>query len=336
MALTPERQEDASLRPKPLERPRAPRMVAANGAKTRRRTSLPNSSLTIASRTPVWHACPTGSVLLARYEQYLQQHALSPITIRNYLADLRAFLRWETGKQTRPLKLTSSDFSDYRTHLCRETSHSTSTVNRHLQSLRLFGRFLFESGWIAQDPRRQIELLRNRNGANESPRILTPAEISRLCAAVQAGRPSLVPRDFAIMQLMLKAGLRVHEVAALRLGDLTPRRLHIAAPDSRSGGRVVPLNAHAARALRAYLTTRPAVPQVDHVFVSQRGQPLSVRAIQRLVDTYAHTADLKDVCAQSLRHTCAKAMLDETRDEALVAQRLGHCSTRMLKRYSRQ
>ncbi len=320
------------MRPKPLERSRAPR-TAAHGAKTRRRTTLRNSSLTAANGTPIRYACPTGNVLIARYERYLQRHYLSPITIRNYLADLRAFLRWETGKRTRPLQRTTSDFSDYRTHLCRETSHSTSTVNRHLQSLRLFGRFLFESGWIDQDPRKQIELLRNGNGTNGSPRILTAAEVSRLSTAIQAGRPSLVPRDFAIVQLMLQAGLRVHEVAALRMGDLTPRQLHIAAPGARNGGRVVPLNANAAHALRAYLAKRPTIPQVDHVFVSQRGQPLSVRSVQRLVDTYARAAGLKDVCAQSLRHTCAKAMLDETRDEALVAQWLGHCSTRMLKRY---
>jgi integrase len=133
---------------------------------------------------------------------------------------------------------------------------------------------------------------------------------------------------------MLEAGLRVHEVAALCMEDVrTPRRIHVAASGSQNGGRVVPLNTSAARALRAYLATRPAIPQVEHVFLSQRGQSLSVRSIQRLVDTYARAAGLKGVCAQSLRHTCAQMMLDETRDEALVARRLGHCSTRMLKRY---
>jgi site-specific recombinase XerD len=207
-----------------------------------------------------------------------------------------------------------------------------------LQSLRLFGRFLFGHGLMAQDPSGEIELLRNGNDKKVLPRTLTRTEVTRLSYAIRCGRPSLVRRDFAIVQLMLEAGLRVHEVAALCMEDVrTPRRIHVAASGSQNGsqngGRGVPLNTSAARALRAYLATRPAIPQVEHVFLSQRGQSLSVRSIQRLVDTYARAAGLKGVCAQSLRHTCAQMMLDETRDEALVARRLGHCSTRMLKRY---
>jgi integrase/recombinase XerD len=320
------------LRLKRLENSRASRTVAANAAK-RGRTTQRDASLAARNASPIRGSRPTGNVLLLRYEKYLLQHALSPITIRNDLADLRAFLRWHAGRLSKPIRLVSADFTCYRAHLCRETGRSTATVNRHLQSLRLFGRFMFELGWIDQDLSGVIELVRNGSDKKGLPRILTPTEVARLCYAIQSGRPSLVQRDFAIVQLMLEAGLRVHEVAALRMNDLAPRRMRIAAPGAQIRGRVVPLTATAARALRAYLIMRPAVPQVDHVFVSQRGQSLSVRSIQRLVDTYARSAGLKGVCAQSLRHTCAKSMLDQTRDDALVARRLGHCSTRMLKRY---
>ncbi len=289
-----------------------------------------------ASPAPIRPARATGNALLLRYASYLRQHALSPITIRNYLADLRAFLRWHSERLSRPLRLVSSDLVAYRAYLCHETGHATATVNRHLQSLRLFGRFLFGQGLMDQDPSGAIELLRNGND-KVLPRTLTRTEVARLRHAIRCGRPSLVQRDFAIVQLMLEAGLRVHEVAALCMDDvLTRRRIHVASSGSQNGeGRVIPLNASAARALRAYLATRPAIPQVEHVFLSQRGQSLSVRSIQRLVDRYARAAGLWGVCAQSLRHTCAQTMLDKTRNDALVARQLGHCSTRMLKRYRR-
>lgn len=275
--------------------------------------------------------------ILERFESYLEQHALSPATIRNYLADLRAFARWHTARGLHPLRFAPADFRAYREHLCNETKHSPATVNRRLQSLRLFGRFLHERGHTADNPTRGIPLLPSRNGHYPAPRTLTRAEVNRLAESIRRGRPSLVQRDHAIVQLMVQAGLRVHEVAAIRLGDLvTARRgmsLHVRG-SGRGGERSVPLNAETTRALRDYLPTRPAIPRVDHLFLSQRGQPLSMRSIQRLVENYARAAGLPDVCAQTLRHTYAKNRLEETRDAAQVARWLG-CNAKSLERYAR-
>lgn len=187
---------------------------------------------------------------------------------------------------------------------------------------------------MPENPTREIELLRNGNGA--SPRTLTRSEIARLSDAIRTGRPSLMERDYAIMQLMLQAGLRVHEVATLQMSDLFSMRraIRLQVRGNRcSAQRVVPLNSVAARALQEYLAVRPAIPRIAHLFVSQRGQPLSMRSIQRVIDTYARAAGLQGVCAQSLRHTCAKTLLEETRDATRVAQWLGHRNARMLDRY---
>jgi site-specific recombinase XerD len=271
--------------------------------------------------------------ILERFELYLDHHALSPATVRNYVADLRAFARWHAARKTHPQTLTASDFRAYREHLCNETKHSPATVNRRLQSLRLFGRFLHEMGHAADNPSREIQLLPNGNGHHPAPRTLTRAEIERLAESIRAGRPSLVQRDHAIVRLMAHAGLRVHEVAAVRFSDIvTTRRGMSVYIRERGGERIVPLDPVAARALRDYLPTRPAIPRVDQLFLSQRGLPLSTRSVQRLVENYARVAGLKDVCAQTLRHTYAKNRLEETRDAAQVARWLG-CSAKSLERY---
>jgi len=147
-----------------------------------------------------------------RFETYLHRHALSPATIRNYLADLRAFARWHTARQSIRDGLSPADFRAYRGHLCNKTAHSPATVNRRLQSLRLFGRFLHETGQSADNPTRDIQLVRNGSARAPAPRTLTRAEIVRLLAAVHAARRSLAARDLAIVQLMLQAGLHVHQV----------------------------------------------------------------------------------------------------------------------------
>lgn len=298
------------------------------------RKALPHDSK-VVDRHSVY---PRGQLqpILNRFETYLDQHALSPATVRNYRADLRAFARWHAELKSHQQIFTAADFRAYREHLCNETDHSPATVNRRLQSLRLFGRFLHEMGHAADNPTRGIQLLRNGNGHHPAPRTLSRLEISHLTEAIRAGRPSHAPRDYAIMQLMLRAGLRVHEVAALRLSDVvaTRRGMSIEVRSDRRGGeRIVPLNSLAARALREYLPTRPAIPRVDHLFLSQRGQPLSLRSIQRLIDSHARAVGLQGVCAQLLRHTCAKNMLQETRDAALVARWLG-CNAKSLERYT--
>jgi site-specific recombinase XerD len=274
--------------------------------------------------------------VLNLFETYLDQHALSPATVRNYVADLRAFARWQVTRKAHSQNLAPSDFRAYRDHLCNETDHSPATVNRRLQSLRLFGRFLQEMGHTAENPAREIELLRNGNGHPPAPRMLTRVESNRLAESNGSGRPNLVRRNHAIMQLMLQAGLRVAEVAALRLSDMIATRKGMSIlvhGNGRGGERSVPLNSGAARALREYLPTRTAIPRVDHLFLSQRGQALSVRSIQRSIDAHAHAVGLKGVSAQSLRHTCAKNMLEETHDAARVARWLG-CNAKSLERYA--
>ncbi len=273
--------------------------------------------------------------LVQRFQNYLEEHSLSPTTIRNYLADLRSFARWQALWGCSETRISPADFSAYRDYLTVETTHSPATVNRRLQSLRLFGRFLHETGNAEENPARDLMLVPNGNGNGDTPRTLSQEEIERLGHSIKCGRPSLIQRDYAIMQLMLHAGLRVHEVAELGMRDvvLNLRGMQVQIRANGNGARVIPLNSAAARALRDYLAVRPAIPVVEQVFVSQRGKPLSMRSVQRAIDTYARAAGLVDVCAQTLRHTCAKNLLLKTKNARRVAEILGHQNVKVLDRY---
>ncbi len=274
--------------------------------------------------------------LVERFEAYLTNSSLKPATVRNYVADVRGFVRWL--QESHPLSLPGAEqFREYRDYLIAGTAHSAATVNRRLQALRIFGRCLVQTREIDSDPTRGIQLLPNGHDVPAGPRVLDYDEIERLIVAVRAGaRPSLMRRDYAIIELMLQAGLRVNEVAALDLDDITltgnGMRL-IVRGAAQDHYRQVPLNETLARALREYIQVRPNLPEVRRLFVSQRGQPLSMRSIQRLVESYAQAAQLDAVCANSLRHTCAKKMLEEKNAPHLVAEWLGHKNVESLNRY---
>jgi len=75
--------------------------------------------------------------------------------------------------------------------------------------------------------------------------------------------------------------------------------------------------------IAAYLEERPASSD-DHLFLSRKGNPLSVRSAQRLINTYAKAAGLQNVSAYTLRQTCGEQTLTGTGDLSLVAKLMGH------------
>jgi integrase/recombinase XerC len=94
---------------------------------------------------------------------------------------------------------------------------------------------------------------------------------------------------------------------------------------SGKGGkyRVVPLNLDARRALSSYPEVRPHVIDA-HLFVGQRGRGLTPRAVEKLVEKYAHLAGLSGVSPHVLRHTFGKHALDAGVDLVTVSRLLGH------------
>ena len=136
-------------------------------------------------------------------------------------------------------------------------------------------------------------------------------------------------RNYAVVQLLLQAGLRVSEAAALHLEDLEIHerqgRVHIRGKGNKE--RYVPLNATARRALHAYLDAREAVGTQDPVFLSETGTALSVRSIQSLITELARRAHLRriPVSAHTLRHTFALGYLKENPGKLVeLATLLGH------------
>lgn len=275
--------------------------------------------------------------LIQEFEGHLQRVELAPATVRNYCADVRGFVRFlhEHLNGSTPAIPTAPEFARYREHLIEATNQSPATINRRLQSLRVFGRFLYEKGYAESSPAQHLQLV-SLADPETPPRVLDEDEIAQLIVAVRSGaRRRLMRRDYAIIELMLQAGLRVNEVALLTKEDIVitsdGMRLNVHGT-AEHHFRQVPLNETLARALREYLQVRPALPNVNTLFVSQQGKPLSTRSIQRLVEEYANSAQLADVSAYSLRHTCAKKLLDENSAQA-VAKWLGHKSVESLNKY---
>ncbi len=142
--------------------------------------------------------------------------------------------------------------------------------------------------------------------ARPLPRYLRDEEVSRFLESIQG------LRDRAMFMLMLRCGLRVEEVAHLRLQDLDLAQMRILVCGGKGNkDRVVYMSHDAHRALLNYLRSRSS-SKIGEVFLvgkgTYRGRSISVRGIQKRMEYYARKIGLKLSC-HYLRHYAASPIM---------------------------
>jgi site-specific recombinase XerD len=204
------------------------------------------------------------------------------------------------------------------------------TINCHLDSIRGFYEYLIsEEALRMPNPVKRGYALRL---GRPLPRYLKDEELSLLFKTITK------LRDRAIFMLMLRCGLRVEEVAQLTLGALDLRRKKILVRNGKGRkDRVVYISNDSLEILMQYLTLRPS-SRAKRIFLvekgSYRGNPLSVRGIQKRMEYYARKAGLKATCHQ-LRHTMATQLLNADADLVTIQELLGHAMLKTTERYWR-
>jgi len=272
--------------------------------------------------------------LLQRFEGHLVGEGKSPHTLVAYRRDLRLFAEWflqTNGKPLTPLAITPIDVRQYRSYLLTVSGHRPATVNRKLASLSAFCGWARTGGLIPANP---VEGIAQVEEVRPAPKWLDKNQQYALLRAVQERGQA---RDVALVTLMLHTGLRVSEVAALRMADVefSPRKGTLSVRGGKGGKyRTVPLNADARKALGAYLEGRPGVRDGDCLFVGQRGEALRSPGIYYLIQRYAYDARLEGVTPHTLRHTFGKNLVDAGVSLDRVAQLLGHESVGTTRIYT--
>lgn len=261
--------------------------------------------------------------LVGRFLQDLERQETSPRTRDAYRLDLLHFAGWfarTVGEGFSPEAVTPTDVREYRGYLLNVEKRQPATVNRRLAALRRFFQWAKATGLVTEPPTDDVK------GVASSPRAphwLEKRDVDRLIRTVERHGTT---RDLAIVLTLRHTGIRVSELSSVRLGDVeTSERKGSLTVRSGKGSkfRVLPLNVDARQAITAYLKVRPTV-SADHLFIGQRGQGISSRAVELLVTKYARLAGLDDVTPHTLRHSFGKHALDAGADLVSVAALLGH------------
>jgi site-specific recombinase XerD len=259
---------------------------------------------------------------LTRYRRALKRRNYSAHTLKSYMNTLDHFLRWIPVSLP---EVTSQEIGLYMDYLLQKR-RTPKTITCHLQTIRLFFDYLLSGEGIPMsNPVTRISIRLPK----PLPRHLKDDQVTRLLAVIRD------LRDRAMFMLMLRCGLRVQEVADLTVDAVDYQRKQIFVSQGKgSKDRVVYMSEDARSALLGYLAKRST--RGKRLFLVQKGrmkgQPLSVRGIQKRMESYARKSKLNVSCHR-LRHTMATQLLNADADLATIQDLLGHGQITTTQRY---
>jgi integrase/recombinase XerD len=253
------------------------------------------------------------------------ERGLSDNSIQAYRNDLDQFLLvLQEQKIERPNALTHGLILDHLMAL-REAGRSTRTVSRHLVSIRIFLRFLQDERYIDLDP---SETLESPRLWSLLPDTLSPAEVQRLLS-IKNSKKKHLQRNRTLLELLYATGLRVSEIAALKVGDLQLEESTLRARGKGNKERIVPIAHTTVEIIKNYLLqdrARYCKNELEaHLFLSQQGRPITRQRIWQIIKEQAHSVGItKKISPHTLRHSFATHLLENGASLRVIQEMLGH------------
>jgi integrase len=263
--------------------------------------------------------------IVARYSAYLlSRRGLAPSTVRNYVGVATVFLSWREATLG-GLCLETLDAVAVSEFVLREARRScVGSAKCMVTRLRALLRFLHVEGEIEVALVDAVPSVAGWRLAG-LVKALDARSVARLLASCDR-RTRVGRRDFAIVTLLSRLGLRAGEVAALRLSDVDWRAGELLVRGKGSRQERLPLPVDVGETLAGWLAR--GRPRRESVFVFTRVRApyggLSAGAVSQIVRRACGRAGLPLVSAHRLRHTAATEMLRAGGSLTEVGQVLRH------------
>ena len=297
--------------------------------------------------------------------EYLVTKNKAPRTVLGYVGDIKVFFEYLEKTMGIPVmqiriqtlgSLTADDIQDYLMYLMRynrtdpnnqktiRESNQASSRARKLSSLRALYRYLIAHNHLEKNVAELVDMPKIEEKAitylekEEVRDVLQGAETGgSLTEAQFKFAKSSQMRDIAILTLLLNTGIRVSEMVGIDLQDIdwNERRIKIFRKGRKE--QYVYFNDPVAETLQDYIDYERKTPSEDMsaLFISRKGQRISVRAVERLVKKYtASVVPMKRITPHKLRSTFATNLYEETGDIYVTSDALGHSSLETVKKYT--
>ncbi len=201
---------------------------------------------------------------------------------------------------------------------------SARSLARLISAMRSFFRFLVLGGFLKKDPSARLT---TPSTWLALPKFLTVEEVEALLKTPDAKKPHGV-RDRAMLEVLYGSGLRVSELATLKIAEVNLGDGFLVCRGKGGKERIVPLGRSACDAVGRYLAeVRPLIDAEDReeMFLSRRGRPFTRQGLWKLLRRHAVEAGLgAKISPHVLRHSFATHLLERGADLRSVQLMLGH------------
>ncbi|AEJ19819.1 tyrosine recombinase [Gracilinema caldarium] len=270
------------------------------------------------------------------YLDYLRTvRGVSPRTLDAYSRDLQRFAQYCANHHIPPDGASPYEVQSFIADLSAEGAAAVS-INRALSSVRGFFRYLYRFKFRSDDPTAD---LKNLKSPKQLPTFLWEGEMAHFAELPDRAGILWPERDKALIMVMYSAGLRISEVANLKVQDLEGDFSSAWVLGKGDKERQVFFSDEGREALALYLTSRASrIHQdkaTDNLFINRNGGPLSVPGIRWIISKYAERSGLdKPIHPHSLRHSFATHLVNAGCDVRMVQELLGHASLSTTQRYT--
>lgn len=284
--------------------------------------------------------------MIAGVEQFLRyleyERNVSAHTLRNYRSDLEQFVRFcqKDDPAGQPPALSAISHLTIRAFLgdLLRRGNSRSSMARKLATLRSLFRYLRRQQRIDINPATLVSTPRQEK---RLPEFLPVADTAMLLESVL---PSTTAgsRDRTVLELIYASGLRVGEAVGLNMEDVDLSAGLVRVRGKGRKERIIPFGSLASKELRAYLplrsrllAKRPGRVDSAALFVNLRGQRLTARSVERMLQKTIRLAAIRQkVTPHTLRHSFATHLLGNGADLRVIQELLGHVSLSTTQKYT--
>lgn len=270
--------------------------------------------------------------LSRRFYCHVETHNSSEHTLAAYRRDIEefiCFLKKENISEINEVdRIVVNNYIVYlRDKVVQGNMLKNSTIARKLSVLRSFFHYMNEYIGLDTNP---FLYVKSPKQTKKIPEFLFENEINALFESIEMNTLEGV-RDRVMFEMMYACGLRLSETISLKIEDIDFSEEVVRITGKGNKQRIVPFYPALNNMLQTYLNEVRGMwvkdLQIHNVFVSQRGNPLTSRGVQFILNKRVQSSGLCiNVHPHMFRHSFATHLLDHGADLRVVQELLGHAS----------
>jgi len=254
------------------------------------------------------------SFWIKKFIEYLNQQNKSQFTQIAYKKDLEQFSGFLITKEVVDVReIKKEDIDGFIKKLLSE-NYTKKSASRKLNSIRTFFRFLKNEGIINVNPALEVS---HPKYTQPQPRIFSQLEYRAIRDVAKKD-----PRTYALVEIFLQTGMKIGELANLKLEDINKDYINIPAY-GKTPTRQIPLTNSVKKAIGDYLKIRPQ-SATQYLFITRNHKPLLIRNIRQIIDRCFQEVGIENATVNDFRNTFIAHQLQKGVSIEYVAKIVGH------------